>query len=368
MLISDCQGMFVIFLLGLWSVIGYAHTPGLSSLDATVGTSQVELKITFALQDIEAFIPMDSDFDADVSDAERTQASPKISDLLSNQLILEENGQRILPKQSANISYDQQNNAQVVFTFPFNIINKLTIHAEYLTSFPVGHQQFFTLKASDGKVISQKMLSQQDRQFQIKLATTAQETELNGSSGLAVFLGFFKLGVEHILTGYDHLLFLLALLVVTRSFWAAIKIITLFTIAHSVTLALAGLDIVNLPSHIVEPLIALSIVYVGLENLIQRGEPKGRGLLTFSFGFVHGFGFASVLKEMGISTAKGGILVPLVSFNLGVEAGQIAVTALVLSVIIWVCRNPAIVSPVVKIISASVSVAGMYWLVERTVL
>ena len=125
------------------------------------------------------------------------------------------------------------------------------------------------------------------------------------------FNDFLLLGIEHILTGYDHLLFLLSLLIVTRSFWPAFKIITYFTIAHSITLALAGLNIIDIPGNIVEPLIAATIVYVAVENILRDGKPKGRQWLTFFFGLVHGFGFAAVLREMGISSYETGILVPL---------------------------------------------------------
>ena len=94
----------------------------------------------------------------------------------------------------------------------------------------------------------------------------------------------------------------------------------------SLTLALASLDVVSLPSRVVEPLIAASIVFVGVENLWRRGaEPPGRWALTLAFGLIHGFGFASVLRDLGLASAKGGILMPLLTFNLGVEVGQIAI-------------------------------------------
>jgi HupE / UreJ protein len=164
------------------------------------------------------------------------------------------------------------------------------------------------------------------------------------------------------------LLFLFSLLVVTRSFWPAIKIITFFTIAHSITLALAGFSIIDIPSRIVEPLIAATIIYVGVENIVRGDHPKGRGFLTFFFGLVHGFGFAGVLHEMGISSYETGIMLPLFSFNLGVELGQITVATIILPLVWWLHTKPGIGLKLTPICSVLASLAGIYWLVERTLL
>lgn len=179
------------------------------------------------------------------------------------------------------------------------------------------------------------------------------------------FWVFLKLGVEHILTGYDHLLFLGALLVVCRRFSSIVAIITCFTLAHSLTLALAALNLVTISGRLVEPLIAASIVFVGVENLARREEPKNRRALTFAFGLIHGFGFAGVLRQIGLGTTASSLLVPLFSFNLGVELGQIAVTAIVLPVL-WKLRSvPKFARYGIPAISVVVALMGAYWLVER---
>src|SRR5262249_61130515 len=118
-----------------------------------------------------------------------------------------------------------------------------------------------------------------------------------------------------ILTGYDHLLFLFGLLVMARSFVSSLSIITSFTIAHSITLAVATLRFVQIPSRIVEPLIAASIVFVGIENLLRACMPSARRMWAFGFGLIHGFGFASALSEAGIGSGTGGLGVPLCSFK-----------------------------------------------------
>ena len=142
-------------------------------------------------------------------------------------------------------------------------------------------------------------------------------------------------------------------------------IITCFTLAHSITLALAALDLVTISGRLVEPLIAASIVFVGLENLLRRDEPKWRWALTFAFGLIHGFGFAGVLKQVGLGSAGRALLVPLFSFNLGVELGQIAVTAIVLPVLWWLRRFHAFQRYGTQVISALVALIGFYWLVQR---
>ncbi|HVJ66913.1 MAG TPA: HupE/UreJ family protein [Caulifigura sp.] len=186
-----------------------------------------------------------------------------------------------------------------------------------------------------------------------------------GASSHASGISFFLLGIEHILTGYDHLLFLTALLLTCSSLREAAAIITCFTIAHSVTLALAALDVVSLPGKIVEPAIAASIVYVAVENLWTKPVVWRRAVITFVFGLVHGLGFASVLKEIGLGRLPGGVVWPLVRFNLGVETGQLAVAAALLPVLTLVRRSKRLREGAVVIGSVAIAVCGAYWLVVR---
>ena len=173
--------------------------------------------------------------------------------------------------------------------------------------------------------------------------------------------------MTHIWTGYDHLLFLFGLLVVCRRLKSIVGIISCFTLAHSLTLALATLNIVTIPSRIVEPAIAASIVFVGIENVVRRGaEPAGRWALTFAFGLIHGFGFASVLRELGVGQGGRGLALPLFTFNLGVELGQVSIAVLVLPIIWQLRKKPAFVLRGVPALSAAVVAAGLYWFLMRT--
>ncbi len=178
---------------------------------------------------------------------------------------------------------------------------------------------------------------------------------------------FIILGVEHILTGYDHLLFLLALLALGGSFGYLLKVVSAFTVAHSVTLTLATLDVISLPPRLIESVIALSIAYVAAENLWRKRESaeRWRWLLTFVFGLVHGMGFAGILQEMAIPKAS--LVTSLVSFNLGVELGQLAfmtVAFLVLALFKRLSWDKAIRYGA----SLTAVAAGMYWFVQRAFL
>jgi hydrogenase/urease accessory protein HupE len=174
--------------------------------------------------------------------------------------------------------------------------------------------------------------------------------------------GFIRLGIEHILTGYDHLLFLFALLVGATNFWRVLGIASMFTLAHSITLSLAVLGLVHAPASVVEPLIALSIIWVAVENM--RGESRlwHRFAVTFAFGLVHGLGFADALSPL--SLAGWSLVRALAGFNLGVELGQAVAISLVLPVMIVVGRL-ARAALVYRYASLAVAATGAYWLVER---
>jgi hydrogenase/urease accessory protein HupE len=173
--------------------------------------------------------------------------------------------------------------------------------------------------------------------------------------------GFLKLGIKHILTGYDHILFLVALLVIGLSTREAIKIITSFTVAHSITLLLAAMQLITLNSKFVESVIALSICYVALENLWAK-QVNYRWLITFCFGLIHGFGFAGALQEY--ITGKSDLVLSVVSFNIGVEAGQLMIF-LILLPILYLIRKKLSSRRITVIASISIFILGFIWLVER---
>ena len=181
---------------------------------------------------------------------------------------------------------------------------------------------------------------------------------------LAVIRRFLPSGIHHILIGPDHLLFLVGLLLLGGSLRRLILVVTAFTVAHSVTLTLAALNILSPPASVIEPAIALSIVYVGIDNLMVRGGRDMRAVIAFVFGFIHGFGFANVLREMDLPPRALGW--SLFSFNLGVEVGQLVVVVLVASALAALRkRSPSAGRLVAVAGSAVVIAAGAFWFVER---
>lgn len=174
---------------------------------------------------------------------------------------------------------------------------------------------------------------------------------------------FIHLGIEHIFTGYDHILFLIALLLPSGRLVNLLKIVTAFTLAHSLTLTLAVLNIVTLPSALVESVIALSIVYVAVENL-WRKQFHHRWGLTFAFGLIHGLGFASILQEF-VGTQRN-LALSLVSFNLGVELGQIVIVVLVfLGLRIFQTYGGLVMLR--RGISLAIILMGLVWFAERAI-
>lgn len=176
---------------------------------------------------------------------------------------------------------------------------------------------------------------------------------------------FVKLGVEHIWTGYDHLAFLAALLLAATNLRQMLYIVTGFTLAHSVTLSLAATGVFTLPSAVVEPAIAASILFVGLENLFSP-TARRRLATTFTLGLVHGFGFAGLLSEIGLP--QGQLGVALVSFNLGVELGQAAVVALTLPLLLWLRRREGWLRWGARPLTVGIAGMGAFWLVQRVFL
>lgn len=189
----------------------------------------------------------------------------------------------------------------------------------------------------------------------------AEEHRGETASDSGAFSRFFALGVEHIWTGYDHLLFLFAVLLAGGGLARLAAIVTSFTVAHSITLGAAATGLVHLPVAPVEAVIALSIVYVAAENILGRGADR-RALVTFGFGLIHGFGFASVLAETALPAGE--VVIPLLAFNLGVEAGQLAVLLAVLPLLAMMQRGPR--ANAVKVaLSALIALCGAAWAFER---
>ena len=226
------------------------------------------------------------------------------------------------------------------------------------------HQTFINVY-ENGRLERQAIIDASDSRFE-HFAGTSQ-------GRFAVVRTFVVSGVEHILIGPDHLLFLLGLLLLGGSLWRLATIVTAFTLGHSVTLSLAALDLVRVSSALVEPAIALSIVVVGVDNLLVRrrrvAEPRSasvdlRPWLAAAFGLIHGFGFAAVLREVGLPPGVLGW--SLAAFNIGVELGQLVVVAVAVALLAAVRRYDVVwAERFVVVGSVGVIAAGVYWFAER---
>jgi hypothetical protein len=204
------------------------------------------------------------------------------------------------------------------------------------------------------------------RQQMIFNADSGRQTYYAGSTQgvLAVMRTFIPAGIHHILIGPDHILFLVGLLLLGGTWLALVRIVTAFTIGHSITLSLAALGIVMPPPRIIEPAIALSIVFVGADNLVRGAGRDVRAWAALIFGLVHGFGFANVLREFGLPAQALGW--SLFSFNFGVEIGQLGVVLVVAAALEFVRRQSLSVAHRVAVAgSVVVMAAGVYWFVER---
>ena len=184
-------------------------------------------------------------------------------------------------------------------------------------------------------------------------------------STLQVSADYVELGYLHILPkGLDHILFVLGLFLLSRQLGPLLWQVTAFTIAHSITLALSIYGIISLSSSIVEPLIALSIAYVGIENLLTRQLMPWRVVIVFLFGLLHGMGFAGVLTELGLPESE--FVTALITFNVGVELGQLSVILLAFTAVFWLRGRDDLYRKVVVIPgSLGITLMGLFWTVQR---
>ncbi len=356
-----------VLLLALSWLPVLAHDPGLSNVDVKLERNRLTALLVYNYVDIEGAVMVDKDMDRTITPEEFKAAKSQLEELARNAIIVNIDGSAVQPSETQvriAKAEDGRDTAYFSLVYPGTPLSALIVKSNLMDKLSRGHREYFKLTNAAGGTIAERLLDANN--------ATAEVTAGELSAALGrwhTFKQFLILGIEHILLGFDHLCFLVALLLVATNLSSVIKIVTSFTIAHSITLALAAFDKVTLSPSIVEPMIAVSIVYVGVENIWRNGkEIEGRWLLTFAFGLIHGFGFAGVLKELNIGAGGSGIAVPLVSFNVGVELGQLAVAALVWPLLQWLRNRPELTTKLVPVGSLLVAIAGAYWLIERTLL
>jgi hypothetical protein len=327
-----------------------AHVGG-STGYASIAVSRNTIRYALSLPT--AILPPDLAEALKLAQAGSPQSQEKLLDVLRRRISLRADGAtcepgpgRVLPAPSEAPTVSMQLDFACAGS-----VQDLTVRDDIFDVLGPDHHTLAKVEANGA--VHELTFTPDAREARLSLGGTASE-QAGG--------GFFRLGVEHILTGYDHLLLLGALLLRGGRLLALLKIVTAFTIAHSITLALAVLGVVAVPARLVECVIAASIVYVALENILLRNAPSQRWLVSFLFGLVHGFGFASALNPLALPAHR--LALALFGFNLGVETGQMLVVLLLLPVLVWM-RGARWETRAVQAASGLVAALGFVWFVER---
>ena len=347
--------MSVLALVGAVVAVGWAspaaaHPLPISSVDLDYGVDGTEGRAIVHLRDLAPELgirPADGAFSA----APFLARAAEIEALLGERLLI--GGRRPLWRAVAPAQQDVDA-LQLDFAIPGPPRAALTIRAALFPADPE-HLTFLNVY-EEGELRQQWLLGARDDRVTYYAGTSAGVLAAAGT-----FLGT---GVHHILIGPDHVLFVIGLILLGGTLKRLALIVTAFTIGHSVTLSLAALGLFALPAAIIEPAIALSIVVVGVDNLLRGGGRDIRPLLAFAFGLVHGFGFAYVLRDFGLPAAHRAVA--LLSFNLGVEIGQIAIVLVVGTLMALVRRRSKSAALwLAQGGSLAVAAAGAYWFVDR---
>jgi hydrogenase/urease accessory protein HupE len=342
-----------------------AHATGLSRGEYVVQGSTVVARLTFSRGELLTLVPaLDADDDKALSAGElaRPETRTALRGLFAKVALTTDRGTPGASPCTPDLPsarLEEEDGASVEAAYACTKpVNDLSVEVKWLEDVAFGHRHIAVV-AGLGRP-RDFIAFAREPSFEAKRADGGAVTET--PKRRETFGGFFRLGIEHILTGYDHLLFLFALLLVGGRLRALLGVITAFTVAHSITLGLAALDIVSLSPAIVEPAIALSIAYVGVENFFVKSADR-RYLLTFPFGLIHGFGFAGALSE--IALPKPEVPAALLAFNLGVETGQLAVMAVVLPGLLFLRKKTWFVTHGVRILSGVVIALGLFWFFQR---
>jgi hypothetical protein len=348
----------------------WAHKPSDSYLSLTVQDNRVEGRWDIALRDLDDAIGLDADGDGAITWGEVTRQHDEIAAYALSRLTLSSGAEPCRTSAREHLIDNHTDGAYEVLLFTAscgNVVEQLG--ADYRLLFDRDAQHKGLLRLTHGSITTTAIFSQE--------APSQQFTIGDGSAWRQVGQ-YLHEGIWHIWLGYDHVLFLLALLLpavlrrvqdrwepaqdFVSAFWEVAAIVTSFTLAHSVTLGLATAGLVSLPSRLVESAIAASVVFAGISNLypllVQR-----RWLVAFLFGLIHGFGFASVLSDLGLP--KGSLALSLVSFNLGVEAGQLAIVGAFLPFAFWLRRSWLYQRGIFVTGSLAIITLAVLWLIER---
>ena len=347
-----------------------AHKPSDSYLIFNVTGNVIDGQWDIALRDLDFAIGLDTNGDAQITWGEVRARRAEIDAYAMARLQLSNAGAACPAQVTRHLIDDHTDGAYVVVKFTATCPGDLrTLQARYRLFFDIDPQHKGLLRLQYQGATSTAIFSPEK---------ATQQFTLSAPSHWRQFIDYAREGVWHIWIGFDHILFLLALLlpaVVIRqagkwqavqafkpAFFSVLKIVTAFTLAHSITLTLATLGIISLPSRLVESTIAASVVIAALNNIFPLFRER-RWVMAFLFGLIHGFGFATVLSDLGLP--RDALVLALVGFNLGVETGQLAIVAVFLPVTYllrhsWFYRRLVLLGG-----SAAIAIVALIWFVER---
>jgi hypothetical protein len=360
----------VFFAILLPATLADAHTQSYGFLRVNVANSRVTGQLELAVRDLDFAYAIDANGDGKVTWGELRQREPEISSLVLHGISI---GPADAPCDLAtqSIAIDTRGGENYVI-FPFT--GTCGVLGDQVR---VGYDLMFGIDAQHRGLVD---LTRGDAGRSTVMTPEARVAVLDLESGnlLDVIGAFVAHGAHHIWTGYDHMLFLVTLLlsaVVTRSdkrwrpvknlggaAWATARVVTAFTLAHSITLSAAACGLVELPSRLVESVIAASVAIAAINNLFPVVSRR-IWIAAFVFGLMHGFGFASVLTDLGLPPARK--LAALFAFNAGVELGQLAVVAGLLPILFWIRRTSTYTRVALPAGSMVIAVIGFLWFVQR---
>ena len=332
-----------------------AHAVGISRGDYDMRGSTVKASLVFARPEVAAAIPaIDIDRNGTISEDELQNAKRELATAIVEKTQVEAGAASCRGRlESASLAEEDGLAIRALFDCPTSA-SAAIVTLGFLDTMSHGHRHLASLAAAESRAV---LYAGHDRFDVSPSGRTAR-------SIAGEVWSLFALGIEHILTGYDHLVFLFGLIVVGGRLRSTILALTAFTVAHSITLGLSTLGVWSPGPSLVEPAIALSIAYVGVENWFVESVDR-RWMLTFGFGLVHGFGFAGALREISLPAAQ--VPLALAAFNGGVEIGQLLVLAAALPALALLRRHMWFANYGVRFASAVVAVAGAVWFVARIV-
>lgn len=338
----------------LLSPAAFAHPLSVSYAHVGIEDRTVRLTVRVPMDDMDLLLRLDQDIDGTVTDSELQAARPAIAEYMGKHLTLATNGPLPLPLEGVTRWADSENFPYVQTTFSADLPTRhslWSLQVKVITDLYRDHRTVARIERPD---FSEDFLFQHGNTY---VARPAPASFLETASAFIAF------GIEHIFLGYDHIVFLFGLLLAGQGFRQLVAVVSSFTLAHSITLSVAALGLLAPVPWTIEAAIALSVAYVGIENLFIK-DTRHRWKLTFVFGLIHGFGFANVLREMHLPSDA--MVTGLFTFNLGVEIGQIIIVGLMWP-LLRVLERQTYRPLVVRVTSVAIAAVGLFWFFERVV-